>query len=385
MLGAAIRIAQRMGIHTEAANVKHNVLEAEMRRRLWWSLVLFDARMSEITDLKLSNLIPTWDCKVPLNVNDFDLRAEMKNPPIVYSQPSEGLFAVMRSEIGDFTRHDPAHLDFVNPAYKFLANRRPSMRTLEADDLDALEHGLESKYLNSCEPENPLHFMTVWTTRIAIAKSRFLHQLSTSSHMTEDQREAQRDAGVLAARTMLECDTKLMSSSLIKGFRWQIYLHFPFPAYVHLVQDLRKRPVGDHAEKAWVAMSENCTARFMEMDNKDNPMDRKDNPFYRIFAGLVLQAWAARETATGQSEVPPVIVSQIRQRVADMQAQANGNDTPRTPEPMEFGSFETLYDMGSINNMTPQSAPFPTDTAGFDNSQWGWPAPNWIPMLGQGW
>jgi hypothetical protein len=52
MLGVAIRIAQRMGIHSESALAKCTVFEAELRRRLWWSLVLFDTRISEMADHK---------------------------------------------------------------------------------------------------------------------------------------------------------------------------------------------------------------------------------------------------------------------------------------------------------------------------------------------
>ena len=33
MLGVAIRIAKRIGIHIEAINSKHNMLEGELRRR----------------------------------------------------------------------------------------------------------------------------------------------------------------------------------------------------------------------------------------------------------------------------------------------------------------------------------------------------------------
>lgn len=52
MLGVAIRIAQRMGIHSESALSKCTVFEAELSRRLWWSLMLFDSRISEMADHK---------------------------------------------------------------------------------------------------------------------------------------------------------------------------------------------------------------------------------------------------------------------------------------------------------------------------------------------
>lgn len=371
-----MRIAQRLGIHTESMNVKHNILEAEMRRRLWWSLVLFDARMSEMTDLRLSHLVPTWDCKKPINVNDFDLRSEMKTLPIVHPQPSEALFAVLRSEIGDFTRHDPGHLDFVNPVLKVFSKKR-TVSVTDVGDLDALESMLESKYLRLCDTETPIHYMAVWTTRVAIAKTRFIRFLATTSRMTTTEKDHCRDMGASIARRMLQCDAKLMQSPLTRQYRWHIFLHFPFPAYVHIVQDLKERPIGDHADKGWIAMTENSAARLHHMDNKDNPMEKKNNPFYKIFAGLVLQAWSAREAAVGAGEEPPAIVSQIKRRIAELQASKDEGEQP-TPEPMEFGNFETFFDMGATHhNMIPSPDSFGASATRFENSPWAWQAPSW--------
>ena len=94
MIGVAIRIAQRMGIHSESALAKCTALEAEMRRRLWWSLILFDYRISQMSNSNSTTLDPTWDCKIPLNVNDSDLRPEMKGPPAFQGKSTEALLYV---------------------------------------------------------------------------------------------------------------------------------------------------------------------------------------------------------------------------------------------------------------------------------------------------
>jgi hypothetical protein len=403
MLGTAIRIAQRMGIDTELANARQPALEAELRRRLWWSLVLFDARISEMTESKTSMLIPTWDCKVPSNVNDFDLRAKSKNPPPIQHQSSEALFVVLRCRIGDCLRRSYSHLDFINPVLKSIGSIAPYHPDTDYIRLGTLESTLDSNLLSLCDPENPLHFMTLWSARVALAKSRFIHHLANCPP-NEQQTDEHRDAGLSYARTMLECDTKLMSSSLIKGFRWIIYLHFPFPAYVHLVHDLRKRPFGDHVELGWKVMNDNCSARFLDLEQKDNPTEKivGHNPFFRIFAGIVLQAWAAREAASGELEEPPLIVTKIRQKLAlkdaNMQARAavSESHTPgskdthlHTPEPMDFCSFGSLYGVNEVDFTNMDGGPFSIAStqapSGFNGSQWAWPAPNWGGMPGQGW
>ncbi|EMD86139.1 hypothetical protein COCC4DRAFT_162180 [Bipolaris maydis ATCC 48331] len=387
LLGTAIRIAQRMGIDTEATNARHSVLEAELRRRLWWSLVLFDSRIAEMTDFKLATLIPTWDCRIPHNINDFSLRNEMKTPPTESSNISEALFAVVRCKLGDFIRHNPSHLDFINPIMKKLVKKSPSGSCSELEDIASFESVLESKYLLQCDPQIPLHFMTIWWTRVFFAKTRFAHYLATRSPNPENESDEKYGASLVHARTMLECDTMLMGSPLTKAFRWIIYLHFPFPAYVHLIQDLKRRPLSNHADLAWQAMSDNCSARFVGLHNEDNPMEsRRRNRFFAIFCDLVLQAWDVRKAASMHSE-PPLLVKYITQRLSRMSggemdscATVEVGGIPYASELMDLGSIGPCYDLTETFSMAPAQI-----STSFNDMQWVWPAPNWGAVPEQNW
>ncbi|KAF2826711.1 hypothetical protein CC86DRAFT_292200 [Ophiobolus disseminans] len=401
MLGTAIRIAQRMGIHNESSNIKCSALEAELRRRLWWSLVLFDARISEMTELKVGQLVPTWDCRPPSNANDFDLRPEMKIAPEVHTFTSETLFAVVRSEFGNFTRHCAFHLDFINPALKSIVARY-SPDPLDIDEFTTFEQTIEQKYLRFCDPQNPLHYMTIWWARGQLAKSRFIKDLSDSSKTIAQRTSTQRDATISYALDMLECDTMLMSSELTTGFQWLTYLNFPFPAYVHIVQDLRKRPLSDLAQTSWDVMGKNCTARFIDIETRDNPTERKAHAFFKVFAAVILQAWTARQAAAATRrpsamEIPPLIVTQIKSRLAF--AERNGQNNASKPlddndssniapsvltginTSEEFNMDGDLLDSGD----NPFSVIFSEPPTGFNTQGWGWPTANLYPMMGQGW
>jgi hypothetical protein len=345
MLGVAIRIAQRMGIHSESALAKCTILEAELRRRLWWSLVLFDTRISEMADHKNATLAPTWDCRIPLNVTDSDLRPEMKEPPAVQGNPTDALFAVVRSELGEFVRHTMFHLDFTSPALKPIFKTVQHGLSLEVAELATLEKVIEDKYLKFCDLENPLHFMTIWWTRAYLAKCRLLEHLSRYSSV--HQTDAQHDAAISHALRMLECDTKLRGSPITKRFLWLIHLHFPFPAYIQIVQDLRRRPGSELAEQAWEVMSDNYDARIIFLSNDGESF------FFQIFTKIVLQAWEAREAAfsqLGEPLMPPRIVSSIRHAVAQIAQNAQIADTQK---PTGFGgidNFPMSMPMGSGSN-----------------------------------
>jgi hypothetical protein len=291
---------------------KCSALEAEMRRRLWWSLVTFDNRICEMYDYKTASLAPTWDCRVPLNINDFELQVEMKAAPAESNRPTEMVFAVVRSEIANFVRQSTFHLDCINPFLSTIS--RQSTTIDEAEGLLTLEKTIEDKYLAFCNPENPLHFMTIWTTRGYLAKARLLEHYSRYSSASVPQTDTQRSVGISHALRMLECDTNLMMSPLTKGYLWFVHFHFPFPAYIHLLQDLKIRPLEEHADQAWEVMSNNYEVRIMDTKHDDRP-------FFIILCRIVFQAWQAREQIAREEArplVPPRIVLDIREKVMQM-------------------------------------------------------------------
>jgi hypothetical protein len=386
-----------MGLHMESANAKENVLEAEMRRRLWWALVVFDARVSEMSDSKASILVPTWDCKIPSNVNDFDLRPEMKIPPPSQTTFTEATFAVVRAEMADFLRYSVFNIDYTNPALRPLAKEHRCGSKPEDGELVVLEKMIEGQYLQLCNPENPLHFMTIWSSRWYLAKHQLLEHYSRYSRSSVQQTDAQRDAALCYAMNMLACDTKVITSPITKGYFWHINtVQFPFQAYVHVIQDLRKRPFGQHAGRAWQVLSESYEARFKDMDAEHDHL-------LKILSKVVFQAWAAREGESGGSAAAPQgipgIVSTMRQKLTQAQ---NGSTEQQheNAERIDSGEVsmpEPLMDIGSL----PGSAgPFGilwadsvqagmgggfSQASGVDVNQLDWTAMDWNPMRGQGW
>lgn len=303
-----MRNAQRMGMHLESTYTGCTAFEAEMRRRLWWSLVIFDHRICEMSDYKTTTLVPTWDCRTLLNTNDFEIRSDMKNSPTVHERPAETIFAVVRSEIADFIRHSSFHLNFVNPLLNTIAQSRDAHDgpIPGGDKFTALEKRIEDKYLAFCTAENPLHYMTTWTTRGSIARIRLLEHYSIYSTSSIKPTEARRRAALSDALSMLECDTKLRSSPLTQGFLWHVDLNFPALGYLHILNGLTKQPADNDAEKAWDAMNDNyeAVAKHPKKHEGDEP-GVVYRPFYVTFSQVVLQAWEAREALLRQQGKPP--------------------------------------------------------------------------------
>lgn len=303
MLGIAIRIAQRMGIDNETKNSRCLPFEAEMRRRLWWSLMIFDTRIGDLAEFHCTTLTPTWDCMVPHSSNDSDMRAEMTEAPP--EEPvTEALFAVVRCLLGDFLRHAPFYLDYNNPALKPLAKNET--------DMIIMEKRIEEEYLRFCDPETPLHFLTIWAARGQFSKWHLMRHYSQYSSSAAYQKEDHRNAIILHSLRMLESDTKMMTSPLIRGYLWLIEYYFPLPAYIFLMQELRLRPRHQQFSRAWEVMAENCEARFARPSFFDGP-------HFTILANVILQAWDTVENAHRDSAEPltqPRLVKMIEDRMS---------------------------------------------------------------------
>jgi hypothetical protein len=307
ILGIAIRIAQRIGINREPMLAKCSPLEAEFRRRVWWSLFVFDTRVGELADTRTAAICPIWDCKLPLNCNDCDFNPGMKTALATQTGVTDALYAVVRATLAKHVPSEMKSVDSQNVVLGGMTSSTSGSAASDASQLNTLEKMINETYLQFCNDENPLHFMTLWTTRGLIARYRLVQAYSDVRKRTFSFTNSN-----FHAITMLQCDTKIAGSPLTKGFLWMSYQHFPLLAYLQLTHALRREPFGKHTEHAWETMSTNFEVHA----------DRFPGPVLMILAKSVLPAWDARNNGRDYIEqmVIPQIVVSIRRAVREMDA-----------------------------------------------------------------
>jgi muconolactone delta-isomerase len=171
---------------------------------------------------------------------------------------------------------------------------------------------IEERHFRLLDDENPLHFMTRWTAKTFLAKFKLMEHYATFSSPDKPPNDVQLDYFNRLAMNVIECDTRIFTTPMIKGFTWFMMLYYPFPAYVQLLQDLKKRPCSVHADRAWQVLSENALARSTLGSGRDNAV-------FRIQAALVTQAWDARVAAMGPRRPTvadvPRLVSYIKEQI----------------------------------------------------------------------
>src|SRR5687767_338497 len=100
--GTLLRIAQKMGYHRDGETLNLPPFETEMRRRIWWQVVMQDVKYAMISGLSNSLLPVNWDTKRPSNVNDADLYPGLTEPVQERDGPTEMAFVLVMTEIGKF-------------------------------------------------------------------------------------------------------------------------------------------------------------------------------------------------------------------------------------------------------------------------------------------
>ncbi|KAJ5088778.1 hypothetical protein N7456_012394 [Penicillium angulare] len=313
LIGIAVRVATRLGLHRDGAQFGLSPFETEQRRRIWWQLAILDKRMAEMTGSAITALSSSkTDCRLPLNVNDTDLHKQSKEPPMPSAGPTEMLFCLTRVELliaaaPSSMRPDPSiSRDRYNnggPAAassNYASHKKSSQPSFHG--LDDYCSYIESTYLKHCDPKIPIQHFTLMTGRVSLYKLRVVDFMCRGIS-TSEMSDKDRDELSLVAIQMIECDDVIYKTESLRGYRWYTHYQAPMPAFVFLMNELRQRTTGPLCERAWRAICSNHQNRGLDRNLR--------SPMHTVFGQAMLKAWDAREKAELQKgkilETPDLI------------------------------------------------------------------------------
>ncbi|PVI03122.1 hypothetical protein DM02DRAFT_268080 [Periconia macrospinosa] len=295
LTGVALRIGQRMGLHADGATLGLPVFEAEMRRRIWWQIILLDNRTAQRAGLRDSITPNSFDTNLPANINDADLDPNRREMPLEHKYQTEMIFCLITYEIAKFIKEAGYQKLFAAP--------------LSAKDkiMDELEARLHTKFLQYCDRSISLHTLCIAVAKSITANMRLMahhprHWKGRDSHMPQDE----RDILFSLSLQMLENDNMVHSAPGLKRYLWHVQVNFQFDAFIILLSELRRRPNGEHSNRAWKQVE--------EAFNTHRELTSDDSALYIAIGNLTLRAWEIREAHLAQRnqshvEVPGFIAT----------------------------------------------------------------------------
>ncbi|KAK2733505.1 fungal specific transcription factor domain-containing protein [Colletotrichum kahawae] len=331
--GVLIRIAQKMGLHRDGDSLNLTPYETEMRRRLWWQIIMLDTKYAMVSGF-CDTLLPwNWDTKTPQNMNDADLFPGSTEPVQPREGPTEMAFCLLLYEVGRFIVENRIP-DFEAVVLGAMENESPESqatnlatlakyRTL-VDNLDSKLIALEKKY---CDPlAGNIHIVATKIRSMIIDKMRTM--MIPMRELPEWGTEIFNVQDNMFRISLMhhEHNVELYEFMENTGFVWFFKLHFQIDVFIVMAGQLYKRPTGRLADRAWKVID-----RVYQFHEELWDMSRKENVQLGIY---MLKAWRARERSLVQLGMPyetPLAVP----RLQDIVPQSNSEVSSAGPSPAQ--------------------------------------------------
>ena len=326
--GVATRIAQRMGLQRDGIGLEVPIFETEMRRRLWWQIMVLEGRMAELSGSTFPFAANFSDTKLPLNINDNQIQPGMTTAPTEIEGATEMMFCNLRYTIGDFFRSVQEKAP--GKGFNGISHWQTGPANTDAKDkmIDELERIFEQKFVRFCDPLDRLHMMTAVVARSVLAIIRF--KVHHPRHQNRKMEQVEIDKLFSNCLKIIEYDNMGHSTKNVRGFLWHVNVFFAWDAFIFILTELRRRTTGDQAERAW---------QQVEQAYEHHPEFLADSSaFHRAIGTLAERAWTEREAALAarSGNVPfvllgnwrPKFISEIRARQAKHYAPYSATETP---------------------------------------------------------
>ncbi|OQD91097.1 hypothetical protein PENANT_c001G02525 [Penicillium antarcticum] len=349
MTALIFHIAQAMGLHRDGDAFGLQPLEVEIRRRLWWHICLLDIRSSEYHGCQPIVHESMFDTRMPLNINDSDLTADMTVPPNEREGATEMTFCLIRCEVMRVvwkTGYVPPSMR--RPSQPFEALSLPDRIALVKD----LQQRLEERYLKHCDTATPFFQVCVTIARLIIARTWLvvyypLSQNNDGANLPSTIRERL----FLTSIKVLELSNFLLTDPDLTKWTWHSKAHVQWHAVAFVLFEICCRPPSQECDRGW-EYAQTVYSRWKMKENKGN--------LWRPIKRLMAKAQYVREMQKQKRSSP-----RMHWRVAGMTTARPG--TVSTEPSTDIRFFETsAVEFGAINSTPPglpdQSGVLPTES-----------------------
>ncbi|KAL9066410.1 MAG: hypothetical protein Q9157_007144 [Trypethelium eluteriae] len=362
LTGAAIRIAEGIGLRLDGTLLGLSPFETEIHRRIWWQLRMHDFRAAELSgQAKFRNFdLDETTPKQPANVNDSDLYPAMPYAAIESTKPTEMIWIMFRSDLSSFAATQKVKMQKLGKAMA-TSEEYVAMDDLQIKDgfIKKLEDMLETKYLRFCDPTQPLQLMTSISIRAAINLVSFLaHHPRRWAHLDQVPPAEQQLVWNIVLQ-LLEQYNMIQTLPQIRRFGWSIPYFIQWHAVIHVLDTLRANPLHPDGVKAW---------RLIDAlyENNSETLLGINRPIFVAVGNLCLRAYSARIAALTKEarypSDPPAYITKLReQREA---AKARREVLPVRGKVQEALNSETILTKSDTDATLPDTSPESVEALG---------------------
>ncbi|KAK5065412.1 hypothetical protein LTR84_001250 [Exophiala bonariae] len=336
LMGLILRNSEKLGIHRDGTFLGLSPASTEERRRLWWQLQHFDLGLAVMTGVTSLTLMADWDAKLPLNIEDDDLYPDMGEAP----RERQGLTSMSYCLYTYWViQRQRAFFKSIQGRFELSWQSKESLPEVSKEMLiEQLEEGLNTKFLQFCDPIKPVEVLLQLSARslICMLQLRTLYTLLPNEQMSLERREKL----VTASMRSLEYNIASHSHPIIRPFQWWVKGMFPWHSLVCILIEASRQDDPSKVQQLWELL-----ARVYDANTSLYQLSEDRRRLHA--AELVLSASKTRQMKPSPNNCPqtPEFVIKLEAQVAGLAGKAAAESTTPSPNIVrdlstEFPTFE---------------------------------------------
>ncbi|KAK1515831.1 uncharacterized protein CCOS01_13029 [Colletotrichum costaricense] len=349
MSGVCIRSAQRLGLHRDGSQLGISPFQTELRRRVWWNIVLLDFRFAMASGFNPTPLSRACSCKMPTNINDADFDVDTATPLENRDGPTEMIVSLVVCSLSRCLtqRTNLSHAMFVVEKSD-VSDELSRLHSIELEKFVVnFEEFLEDIVKRYCDPSaGDLHVLALQLKAAMVDKIRIM--ACKPKGAVEPPPEAKGD---ILFRVSLEAAEHVANHlQVMEGwnFVWYVLQYLEYDLFLHMIGRLCLQSTGDLVDRAWKVLP-------IIYQYQENYFEMSVHP-YAVAGAVLVRAWRHRQESLlsqlGYLPPTPDYVQRVEQCLA-----ANGSVGSSPPELM------------------PPSGRAAPEHTGWEESEWGWNPP----------
>ncbi|KAF7169140.1 hypothetical protein CNMCM5623_001927 [Aspergillus felis] len=308
--GIVLRMAQCIGLHRDGEQFHLPPFECEIRRRLWYQILNYDARVSEDHALSTNGFGGFSDTKMPLNVDDRDIYPTMEVAPVLEPRWREMTLFLVAAEMNQA-------LQKVYQLSVAVLNGNDKMASLE-QLLRTITTRIKDCYLQHCDSNIPIQKAAVLLGQVQIGKlNLFVNQQYLRGLSAEESAARATEQTLLLACDTIDIGNELKTDELLSKFHWLFSAFTQYHLLTYTLWHLCVQPGVRCVDRAWQVVD-----RSFEL--VENPSWPSPGPKWNVLRNLRDKALDIRRsfssshfTSNQDSSKNPVIPRTTGQLVDD--------------------------------------------------------------------
>ncbi|MCJ1434793.1 hypothetical protein MMC27_004163 [Xylographa pallens] len=252
LMGIAVRIAQRLGLHRDGGLLGLSPMVAEERRRTWWQMQQGELLIGLVVGCVSLSLNANWDTKMPANLEDSDISPTMESLP-----PDRQGLSSMGQVLYNYTIWQYIRTT-AQKGSTWYTSANVSLMEKEAI-MEYVRKELVDKFLQYCEPVNPMHlYIQVGVQSFLLATQRSTRQPLMANTRISDMSLDDRDDLLRNCMKTMDYYILVQTTPAIACFRWHYEYYFALNALVYVIIEAHHRAATAEAVSLWAIINKVC-------------------------------------------------------------------------------------------------------------------------------